>query len=83
MSMILTLFAAIFEHDISTDVATVTYRVYAHHYYNRLLITDVTIRRQPGYDDVINVTRLPLEGDESIDLNNDPPLAYNGSADLM
>ena len=69
--------AGIYEEFINSSEALVTYRTYAHSYYNRLLLTEVHIQRQQGVTGAITVTRASLAGEDSTDFTWGAEQDYN------
>jgi hypothetical protein len=72
-----TLSPGIFEQTLNTSLAIVTYRTYAHSFYTRLLVSEVTVARQAGVSGPITVTRASLTGDDSTDFTWQAEVDYN------
>ena len=48
---------------MTSPSANVTYRVYAHRFYNRLLVTEISVQRLGPTGTPLTITRTPLTTD--------------------
>lgn len=69
--------SAVFTEVIATEKVKATYRVYAHHFYNRVLVTDVILERIEESNDEIVVSRTDLMGNNTEDIAFAAPTDYN------
>ena len=82
-------FTAVFEETVTCPgQAQAIFRTYAHHYHNRLLVTEVEIHRASGFSGAINVAYENLNGviEEEIEyastgLTPEQPYQDEGCAD--
>ena len=71
--------AGVYEECQHTARANLTYRTYAHHFYNRLLVTEIHVARDPDDTGEITLTREDLSGPNTTDIIFQPTEDYNVS----
>lgn len=67
----------VFEEEINGTEISVLYRTYAHQYYNRILVTDITLTRTGINNDDLTVQKANNVSDSTTDINFEEPEIYN------
>ena len=76
-------FSGVFTETVTCNQqGTAIFRTYAHRYYNRVLITEVEVRRDSGFTEDLTVTYENLNGDreEEIQYFEGEPHVYEDAA---
>ncbi|XP_067687126.1 protein-glucosylgalactosylhydroxylysine glucosidase-like [Haliotis asinina] len=68
----------VFEETLTTPTSRVILRLYAHQYYTRLLVSEVTVHRMGDNSDTITVTLANHPGEPSTDINFQPEVDISG-----
>ncbi len=62
VSLYLPYVSAVYEEFIDSPRASLVYRVYAHHYHTRLLVTEISVERNDGDSGNLVIQRDDLSG---------------------